>query len=398
VKWTAGIYYTHYQCLGHTSRVFSVTSLLKKVFPEGRFCCIQGGRSQGFLQDFPSTFIYTLSYPLFSRDNFLVSPRMDNMAAREIRAKESLSFIRQHTPDIFFTEYFPLGRLSLRLELWPSLVYLAKQGKNIYSVAGYPLMAEGTPSQREALLKFYRRVFVHCPVMEKKYIADTYETSRERQVYRAFFERHEKKIRFTNYLPPPPLPFVSDRDERITLKKGAVNILVARGGGAYYPKILTAALEASDILGDDFFFTLIAGPATTEKELGIFLKVLGRKKLNNARLVISTSRYEELIAKCDLCISPAPYHTSVFLLKHQKKAIVIPMEGSGKVKLREQTARARMLKDMLGSRILSYADLSADKLTQQIRRLMRDSARRPFIPREWFSGEACWLQAFRDSL
>ena len=96
--------------------------------------------------------------------------------------------------------------------------------------------------------------------------------------------------------------------------------------------------------------------------------------------------YEGLIRKSDVCVSVAAYHTSVMLLKHRKKAVVIPFEGYGSMSFHEQPARAVMLKEMIGAKILSIQDLTANTLTAAIKDAAARQEVSPHIPKEWFMG------------
>ena len=93
-----------------------------------------------------------------------------------------------------------------------------------------------------------------------------------------------------------------------------------------------------------------------------------------------------MIKESDVCVSAAGYHTSVMLLKHRKKAVVIPFEGYGSMSFYEQPARAVMLKEMIGAKILSIQDLTADILTQRLKRLPPARKSVPHIPKKWFRG------------
>ena len=104
-------------------------------------------------------------------------------------------------------------------------------------------------------------------------------------------------------------------------------------------------------------------------------------------LLRSVGNYEGLIKSSDVCVSLAAYHTSVMLLKHRKKAVLIPFEGYGSMSFHEQPARAVMLKEMIGAKILSIQDLTAKTLTAAIKEAAAcveksDSQ----IPKEWFMG------------
>ena len=135
-----------------------------------------------------------------------------------------------------------------------------------------------------------------------------------------------------------------------------------------YPKLIAQAIRASDLLGKEYYLTVVAGPSTTPQEWYFFTTLVGKKKVNNLVLLRAVGNYEGLIKESDVCVSVAAYHTSVMLLKHRKKAVVIPFEGYGSMSIHEQPARAAMLKEMIGAKILSIQDLTANTLTAAVKK------------------------------
>lgn len=388
----AGIYYTHYECLGHTSRVFSVVSLLKQRLLKENLFCIQAGKSQPYLASDDSLKTFTLEYPLFERKHFYHPPQFHQEQITQ-RAKQCLAIIKKQEPDMFFTEYFPLGRAISRFELMPSLMWLFRHKRPIYSVAGYPMLSQEPDFVGESVLKLYQCIFIHAPVVEKEYLADQYEDSVQKKKYISFFERYREKIVFTNYLTPPKLPFM-EQEEEILLPKNKINILVLRGGGAYCPHVLAYALQISDLLGEEFFLTMIAGPATTQQEWLLFQSIMEKKEIKNVQLLFQTQQYEALIKQSDLCISSASYHTSILLMKYKKRAVIVPVQGSKNVVLREQPARAQLLKDMLGCVVVDEKDLTIEILKEAIKKGLSINTTLKKIPQEWFQGEQNWLRSF----
>ena len=97
--------------------------------------------------------------------------------------------------------------------------------------------------------------------------------------------------------------------------------------------------------------------------------------------------YEGLIETSEVCVSLASYHTAVMLLKHRKKAVIIPFEGyDGLMSFHEQPARAAMLKEMLGAKVLSIQNLTANTLAAAIKNTAALGQVHSHIPKEWFTG------------
>jgi predicted glycosyltransferase len=130
--------------------------------------------------------------------------------------------------------------------------------------------------------------------------------------------------------------------------------------------------------------TVVAGPATTPQEWYLFNTLVARKNVNNLTLLKMVGDYEGLIKESDVCVATAGYHTSVMLLKHRKKAVVIPFEGYGTMTFHEQPARTVMLKEMIGAKILSIKDLTAKILAATVRKAAACKKARGHIPEEWF--------------
>ena len=108
--------------------------------------------------------------------------------------------------------------------------------------------------------------------------------------------------------------------------------------------------------------------------------------MNNLVLLRAVGNYEGLIQKSDVCVSVAGYHSSVMLLKHHKKAVIIPFEGYGSMSFHEQPARAVLLKEMIGAKIVSIEDLTAKTLAAVIKEAAASKGISTPIPKQWFMG------------
>ncbi|MEK6646226.1 MAG: glycosyltransferase [Candidatus Firestonebacteria bacterium] len=388
-----GFYYTHYQCLGHTTRVHALLSAIKECFYKAKIFCLQGSLPQKFIS-FPKDISYfNLPYPLFTRDNFLKPYAFNNFAA-ERRAKVCLQTIHNLRPDVFFTEFFPLGRNICKYELLPTLAYIARHKKKLFSSAGYPVIPADSAFDIDKFSRLYDKIFIHSPRMEMHYISGTYNSRQEKKRYLDIFSRLSEKIVFTNYLLPVQFDFADKQNNHATLCKGKTNILITRGAGAYHLNIVAAAIKASDMFGDEFNFVIITGPSTIVAEWRAFQYLMLKKSVKNAVLYKHTSDMSSLLKGADLCVCPAPYNTSIWLLYFKKNAVLIPFVGSNGVRYREQAARARMLSDILGSAIIDYEDLTASRLALQIKRKLKDVKRSydETIKRSWFSGKKVFLE------
>lgn len=394
-----GFYYTHYQCLGHTTRVLTLLEAINKKLSYFGLFTIQGSRPQRYLR--PPGYIknYFLPFPLFSSKNFRVGYKLDN-SILNIRKKALFKLIKRLNLSIFITEYFPLGRNICKYELLSVLYHFAKTHKKAISSVGYPVVSKESIKGLDRLLKFYKKIFIHSPRIEVDYIADSYKEKKEKDEYLKIFEKHSNKIIFTGYIIPLQLSFHNENKEALKFRKNKINILVTRGAGAYYPDIIASSIKASDILGKDFYFIIVAGPSTSYKEENYFKGLMNKKKIKNAILIKYTSSLKDLIKNCDLCICCSSYNTSVLLLYFKKNSIIIPFQGYGDMYYREQPSRARMLKDFIGSKIINYCDLTPSKLAKEIDKKIKNNQDAPSknINKNWFKGKDIFLKEFYSFL
>ena len=384
----AGIYFSHFECFGHTSRVMAVGEVFKKRFPEGNLFFIQAGVVQPKAKIDQLGEVYSLPGMFMDRRHFKELIRKE-VASVSQRSQACMDIIRRQRPDLFITEFFPLGREECRHELIPSLIKASVQGASLWAVAGYPLLTGTNHEWREKVFKLYQKIIVFSPSREKELIADSLPYAQDKKRYLDFFEKHKQKIFFAGYLLPQQRVVQGDRKvnlPKLPLLKGACRVAVLRGGGAVYSKVIAQAIRASDFLGKEFYLTVVAGPSTTAQEWDFFTVLVAKKKVNNLILFKSVSDYEGLIERSDVCVSLASYHTSVMLLKHRKKAVIIPFVGYGAKSIYEQPARAIMLKEMIGAKLLSIQELTAKVLAVSIREVAASGGIKGHVPKEWFTG------------
>ena len=383
----AGIYFSHYECFGHTSRVMAIGEVFKKRFPRGDLFFINAGLAQPKARINELGQVFSLPGELMDRRHFREPIPVSDVQAEQ-RDKLCVDILTKENPRVLMTEFFPLGHEECRHELIPSLIKASRQGAQLWAVAGYPLLLSVNNEWRERILQLYQRIIIFSSSREKEFIAGSFVRQQERQEYLDFFERHAEKITFAGYLLPQNAVVIDDEDANLPIPSvppGACRVAVLRGGGAYLPKLVAQAIRASDSLGKDYYLTVVAGPATTSHEWYFFNSLVGKKKIKNLVLLRSVGDYEGLIQKSDICVSVASYHSAVMLLKHRKKSVFVPFEGNGSVNMREQPARARMLKQIMGAEILGIEDLTAGTLASAIEAASRQTISTE-VPKEWFWG------------
>lgn len=363
-------YYTHYQCLGHTSRILSIIYSLKRLTRDKvKIFVFQGSLPQKFLR-FPSEIKeIILPFPLYSRENFKIPLQVDFLKIRR-RADFLINKIKFINPDIFITEYFPFGHRESKYELLPALHYLKARKKLIFCSLGYPFFSKKNLDEVKTLLHFYNKIFVHTPYkLELKYALRCIKSTRLRINYEAIFKTFEKKIKFTGYILPFNINGINKSGRKIREElnsKDKILILVTRGGGAYYPKIISCAILAKKYLKDAVFL-ISAGPSTTDKEWGIFTGLIKKYRLKNLYIKRYIPNLPDYLKESDIVISTAAYNTSVMLMYYSKKSIIIPFKGYSKnLDFWEQPARAELLKYYINSFIIDYDMLTPELLKEAV--------------------------------
>jgi predicted glycosyltransferase len=383
-----GVYFAHYECLGHTSRVMAVAEVFNKRFPLGDLFFIQAGIPQPKAKIDTFGRVYALPGAFMDRRHFRERAQTAGLDT-ESRNQACLEIITRERPDLFITEFFPLGLEDCRHELIPSLAKASAQGTTLWGVAGYPLLTGTNHEWREKIFKLYKKIIIFSPLLEKDFIAGSFAAEGQRRDYLDVFQRHGPKIIFAGYFLPRQEVVRDDMDENLPkppVPRGACRVAVLRGGGAYYPKLIAEAIRASDFLGKEYYWTVVAGPATTTQEWYFFSTLVGAKKIKNLILLKSVGNYEGLVENSDVCVSVASYHTSVMLLKHRKKAVLVPFEGPESKSFQEQPARAALLREMIGAEILSFQDLSVSALAAAVKSAASRKAITSDVPKEWFLG------------
>jgi len=229
----AGIYFSHYECLGHTSIVMAVGEVFKKRFHCGDLFFIQAGIQQPKAKIDQLGEVYSLPAAFVSRRNFR-EPVYGAGADADKRSQVCVDIVTRQRPDLFITEFFPFGWEECRHELIPSLIKLSSQDTALWAVGGHPLLTGADHEWRDKILKLYQQVIILSPVLEKEFIAGSFPLASDRQRYLDFFERHAQKITFAGYLLPRQEVVHDDEDKDLPkppVPKGACRVAVVRGGG-----------------------------------------------------------------------------------------------------------------------------------------------------------------------
>lgn len=380
-------YYTHYQCLGHTSRIYSIiNSLSRRARDKLEIYLIQASLPQPEIKFPANVKKINLPFPFYTRNNFRHPFKLDFKEVN-CRAKVLSEKIKSIDPDIFITEYFPFGHKESEYELLPVLNYLKSRNKQVICSLGYPFFSLKNLSHTQAILHFYDKILLHNPPeLEIKCALDYLNDKSKQDIYKSFIDKIKRKIIFTGYVLPCGVNQNSlDRISR-EFSKGRKTILVTRGGGAYYPKIIVSSLLAARLL-KEYDFLVVAGPSTSASEWEGFIRLKNRYKLKNVVLKKYIKDFPQHLRNANLVLSTAAYNSSVMLMYYRKKAVIVPFQGySGYQVFWEQPARARLLGKSLGSSIIEYDQLNRDSLAHAISAQLEKKSGTPAINKNWFNG------------
>ena len=383
-------HYTHKQTLGHTTRSLSLAAELCR--QKAQVLILQGGVPQPFIRFPKDCKVMDIPHPFDTRTSFRsrgipVSPAK--------RAQFILRAAADFAPDIFITEFFPFGRLAYLPELLPVLRYLRKKGTRIMASIGYPLLIDLDRLQdkkfaalHRAVFAFYDSFLIHTPDgLETSYIQQTIKDPQLSRSYAAIMKSLEKKIFYTGYIFPEKMITGGTRISVPPITDPA--IVISRGGGAVYPKLITLAIEAQRLLNDktQAINTIIAcGPATSPKEMELFQSCLKPEDKGRVFLADHLANLDDHLQNCRVSVSLCGYNTSVQLMRWGTPSVIVPYQNSSsQMSTNDQIARARLLADRFSSIILDYDAMTARSLADAVKEKM--SSKRPIpAPAGWFNG------------
>ncbi|MDE2230990.1 MAG: hypothetical protein KGJ95_02830 [Candidatus Omnitrophica bacterium] len=377
-------HYTHKQTLGHTTRSISFVTALCRL--KADVLVLQGGLVQPFVR-FPSGCrVMDIPFPFDARTSFQAHA-VPVSASR--RAQFILKAAAEFCPDVFITEFFPFGRSSYLPELLPLLRYLRKKGTRIMASIGYPLIIDlerfSDPkfaALQKAVFAFYDNFLIHTPQeLETPYIQKTIPSEPLARSYAALMKDLKARIDYTGYIFPEKII----TGDSLRPNSTAPSIVVSRGGGAVYPKLMTTAIEAQRLLGG--VHTVIAcGPATTAAEKALFTSCLDPQ--DNGRVVLSDllADLDDHLRTARVSVSLCGYNTCVQLMRYGTPSVIVPYHNTlASNPTNDQMARSRLLAERFSGIILDYDTMTPQSLSDAIKEQMSKPRPAP-APRDWFNG------------
>jgi predicted glycosyltransferase len=193
----------------------------------------------------------------------------------------------------------------------------------------------------------------------------------------------KEKIIYTGYVFPEKM---ITGGTAIPVDKNTSAIVISRGGGAVYPKLITLAIEAQRLLDDKIHTIIACGPATSPQEMALFRSCIKSKDSPLVFLADHLANLDDHLRNCRVSVSLCGYNTSVQLMRYATPSVIIPYQYSlSKTSTNDQIARARLLQERFGSIILDYDAMTARSLADAIKEQMSSPPPAP-APDDWFNG------------
>jgi predicted glycosyltransferase len=380
-------HYTHKQTLGHTTRSIALATALCR--HKAEVLILQGGVPQPFIRFPKGCKVLNIPFPFDARTSF-------QSIAVPVSATQRAQFILKAAtdfcPDVLITEFFPFGRLAYMPELLPTLHYLRKKNAHIIASIGYPLLAEldrlgdkKFAALHRLLFDFYSTFLIHTPEeLETPYIQETIQSPTLSHLYATIMKNLKKRIIYTGYIFPKKM--LIGGTQLPTMKNNTDTVVISRGGGAVYPKLITLAIEAQRLLDDKICTIIACGPATSAKEMALFQSCLKPKDKNRVFLADHLADLDDYLRTCRVSVSLCGYNTSVQLMRYGTPSVIIPYQNSlSKTSTNEQVARAQLLAQRFSGIILDYNTMTAQSLADAIKKQLRSPRPAP-APADWFNG------------
>lgn len=382
-------HFTHKQTLGHTTRSVALASALCR--HKAETLILQGGVPQPFINFPKDSKVLDIPLPFDDRSSFhtqVVVPSSVNKRAQFI-----LKTAAEFSPDVFITEFFPFGRLAYLPELLPSLRWLRKKGTRIMASIGYPLLVDlekledpNFAALHRATFAFFDKFMIHTPEkLETPYIHGTIQTPNLSQSYTTIIKNLKKKIIYTGYIFPEKM-LTGGSSFTTEASPGSDTIIVSRGGGAVYPKIITTTIEAQRLIDRPLRLILACGPATSPQEMDLFRSCLKDSDKERVLIASQIDNLDDHLRCCSVSVSLCGYNTSVQIMRFGTPSVIIPFKNQkSPLPTNDQVARAKLLQEKFNSIALDYETLNPRSLANAIEQQMSRPRPKP-APASWFNG------------
>ncbi|MBL8013060.1 MAG: hypothetical protein JNN05_04360 [Candidatus Omnitrophica bacterium] len=349
---------------------------------------LQGGLPQPYVQFPEGCRVLDIPLPFDTKASFQAHAVPTSSTAR---AKFILQTAAEFKPDVFITEFFPFGRLAYMPELLPTIRYLRNREARIIASIGYPLIIDIERFENKKFSELYKAVFsafdaflIHSPKqLETRYIQETISSPALSQIHKQILKGLGKRLIYTGYVFPQP---TTTGGTLIPIDKKSSTIIVSRGGGAVYPKIITTAIESMKFLDTKIRMILACGPATSSKEMELFRSCIQPSDKDRILLAGHLDNLDEHLRHCALSVSLCGYNTSVQLMRFGTPSVIIPYQNQNSpMPTNDQIARAQLFQEKFQSNILHHDTMTGKSLAQAVKDQLSQPRPKP-APESWFTG------------
>jgi predicted glycosyltransferase len=352
-------YCQHSLGMGHLVRSLALAAGLSAKF---RVVLLSGGALPNGLR-IPSEIKVIDLPPLGFDENMQLVSRDERTVedAKEYRRQIILDTFDGLRPEVVLIELFPFGRKKFAAELLPLLEKARACADRPMIVCSLRDILVGQRRDQQAheeraaeqVNRYFDAILVHSdPTFARFEESFHAKTPLEVPIYH------------TGFVSPDAKPFV--------LQSRARRIVVSAGGGLVGEPLLRTAIEAHALLSqsEGVELKVIAGPFFPEPAWeSLRCLARGRQRVELCRFV--PDLVSELRAAAG-SISQCGYNTVLDLVRSEVPALVVPY-AQGKED--EQMKRARRLEAMEALRVLDQSQLSAERLAEEMRQLLRFTPR-----------------------
>jgi predicted glycosyltransferase len=269
------------------------------------------------------------------------------LATREAEMAKAVTDIR---PDIVITELFPFGRRVLRGEFMALIGAARAQSSrpvilaSVRDILAPPSNPQKAQKTERIVLEHYDGVLVH---------SDPTSTPLEQSwpVTPAL----QEKLLYTGYVAPSPAGPHPDR-------LGQGEVIASAGGGSVGRHLFTAAVAAAG-LSQGLRWRVLVGGGNAQAVIA----ELSAKATPNIILESARPDFRQMLTHAACSVSMCGYNTVLDLLQAGTPSLFIPFDEGGEV---EQTLRAESLSHLPMMRMLRAADLTPDRLLQEVETLV----------------------------
>lgn len=380
------IYYNYDYTMGHPTRLWALIKALKKKNPLIEIVILAGGDAPVLLPMQKKATIYSLPYSWDKKaihiekrrlfyERIVASGKLNQMLEKRITMM--MDVLASFKPDVFLTEFFPLGE-----EFWTFEIPLLLDrcwSKKTFKVIGSSGYLSYQSQMYEHIQQYYDEILIHSPKEFDEGFID-FIPIRLGKTIRKTIQDFREKITFTSFMMDTQRDkrmIKAIRDKNIFDEKNLV--FVSRGGGIVNKELIVSCCLLAK-KRTDLFFVICCGPATSDQEWGVYERLCKENKNIDLIRQLSLKEFDQYIFASDVCIAMSGYNTAIRLLYAKKPCVIIPHVSF------EQCWRAKQMGKYLPVEILSSQGITTTQLSQALDKVLLKKKVAKKMPEEWFCG------------